>query len=115
MRPFTRAVDHRSLFGDLAADDEHRVLRVMQHAGGHTPEEGALSRFGGGRFSLETKIDTATRKRTMATTLAAMEAEADNDLNRAQDPAPTPGLVAEAEAQTTQQTPEPIPPITNQS
>jgi phage-related protein (TIGR01555 family) len=80
-----------------------------------TPEEGALSRFGGGKFSLETKIDTATRKRTMATTLAAMEQEAANDLGRAQDPAPTPGLAAEAEAQTAQQPPEPIPPITNQS
>jgi phage-related protein (TIGR01555 family) len=74
-----------------------------------TPEELALSRHGGGKYSLDTKIDVATRKRTMAASLATMEQEAENELDSAADPAPTPGVIA-AQEQTANATPEPVPP-----
>lgn len=78
-----------------------------------TPEEGALSRWGGGKYSLETKIDVATRKRAMAATLQAMEQEASNALEEAKDPAPTPGVIA-AQEQTNAASPEPVPPRTTE-
>jgi hypothetical protein len=73
-----------------------------------TPEEAALSRFGGGKYSLETKIDADSRKRIMATSLQTMETEAENAQASAEDPGPTPGVLAEQ--QTAQNSPEPVPP-----
>lgn len=60
-----------------------------------TPEEGALSRWGSGKFSLDTKIDVESRKRAMQIRLQSMEAEAANELEARKDPAPTPGKQAE--------------------
>lgn len=59
-----------------------------------TPEEGSLSRFGSGKYSLETKIDVESRKRIMQIRAKQMEAEAQNELDAAEDPSPTPGAIA---------------------
>jgi phage-related protein (TIGR01555 family) len=83
--------------------------KVYAEAGWLTPEEGALSRWGGGKYSLETKIDVATRKRTMAATMQTMEQEAQNALETAQDPAPMPGVIS-AQETTASGTPDPVPP-----
>lgn len=84
--------------------------KLYTDAGWITPEEGALSRFGTGKYSLETKIDTESRKRTLVLSLNHMQQEAQNDLAIANDPAPTPGIAAEAEKKAQEQTPEPVPP-----
>lgn len=78
-----------------------------------TPEEIGLSRFGSGTYSLNTKIDTESRKRSMAATLATMEQEAANAQETAEDPAPTPGETA-AQEQAAQKEPE-LPPRVNQT
>lgn len=69
-----------------------------------------LSRFGGGKYSLETKIDTESRKRQLALELQSAEQSAQNELSVAEDPPPTPGVTAEAERQALENTPEPMPP-----
>lgn len=83
--------------------------KIYNDAGWVTPEEGALSRFGGGKYSLDTKIAVEPRKRTMALSLQQMEEEAQNELENAKDPAPTPGVIA-AQEQTARKTPDPVPP-----
>jgi phage-related protein (TIGR01555 family) len=74
-----------------------------------TPEEIALSRHGQGKYSLDTKIDVMTRKRTMSATLQTMEQEAQNQLAAAEDPEPTPGVI-NAQEQSANATTEPVPP-----
>jgi uncharacterized protein len=78
--------------------------------GAATAEEIALSRWGSGKYSLETKIDVQSRKRTMALTLESMEQEAANAVDKALDPAPTPGVAAEAAHKASTETTEPVPP-----
>lgn len=83
--------------------------KIYLDAGVVTPEEMALSRFGGGKYSLETKIDTESRKRTMQLSLQALEHEAGNTLEEAKDPAPTPGAAHEEQTKLQQQKPA-LPP-----
>lgn len=75
-----------------------------------TATEIALSRFGGGKLSLDTKIDTQSRKRAMALELEQLETEAANAVEMAKDPAPTPGVAAEARTKAQEETPDPGPP-----
>ena len=77
---------------------------------GLSKEEILLSRFGGGKMSLDTKVDVQSLKRTMALTVRAAEQEAENQLGIAEDPAPTPGVAAEAERKALETPPEPGPP-----
>jgi phage-related protein (TIGR01555 family) len=64
---------------------------AYSEAGWITPEEGALSRWGSGKYSLDTKIDVESRKRSMQFTLEAMQQQAQNEQAAAKDPEPTPG------------------------
>jgi phage-related protein (TIGR01555 family) len=86
--------------------------KVYAEAGWVTPEEGALSRFGGGKYSLETKIDVESRKRSMQLRIASMEQEAANELETSQDPAPTPGVTAAEHKAAETASDDPLPPRT---
>lgn len=71
---------------------------VYVQAGVLTPEEVALSRFGGGKYALETKIDVESRKRVMGLSLQQMEVDAEKDLDTAANPSKpvaTPGVIEE--------------------
>jgi phage gp29-like protein len=55
-------------------------------AGVLTPEEVALSRFGEGKYSLDTKIETATREKILEISAQQMEVEAEKALEDAKNP-----------------------------
>jgi len=59
---------------------------VYIQAGVLTPEEVAMSRFGGGKYNLETKIDIETRKTIMKFSSEQMKVEAKNGLEQAKNP-----------------------------
>lgn len=64
-------------------------------AGVLTPEEVALSRFGSGKYNLDTKIDVEIRKKVMEMSAQQMVEEAENSLETAKNPPPiaTPGVI----------------------
>jgi len=71
-------------FAQAQADNLYLTNGVL------TPEEVALSRFGGGEYALEQQIDVESRRKIMATSLEQMEAAAEVSLKQTKQ---TPGVV----------------------
>ncbi len=66
--------------------DQANADNIYIQAGVLTPEEVALSRFGDGEYSLDTKIETATREKILEISAKQMEVEAEKALENAENP-----------------------------
>jgi hypothetical protein len=66
--------------------DQANADNTYIQAGVLTPEEVAISRFGEGKYSLDTKIETATREKILDISEKTMQVEAEKALEDAKNP-----------------------------
>lgn len=77
----------------LVHSNQATADNIYIQSGVLTPEEVALSRFGAGEYSLSTEIDAESRQRILDVSIKQLEQEAQNELEAANDPQPTPGTM----------------------